>query len=323
MNRPISLEQFAYYLQQTPGIGPAAMRATLKRIKEKQLPPDEILNLNEKDLREKLNLKPEVITSIRHPSDRTVSLWNSLTEKGVIIRIFGFDDYPTRLINVLGNTAPPILYLLGNEKLLESRAVGFCGSRKASVIGLDVAENCGEIFAERSINVVSGYAAGVDMATHVGALRRGGSTIFVLPTGILHFRLKEPISTLLGSSSSSNALVISEFPPGMPWKPHNAMTRNRTIVGFSDAMVVIESGLRGGTFEAGKTALSLGVPLFCVEYAIPPSSASGNTYFLSHGASPVRRSANGLPNISKILESIHGSSSRSPRKECQPPLAFS
>lgn len=322
MNRSVSLEQFAYYLQQTSGIGPAAMRATLKRIKETQLTPDEILNLNEKDLREKLNLKPEVITSIRNPSARTISLWDALTEKGVIIRIFGFGGYPTRLLNVLGNTAPPILYLLGNEKLLESHAVGFCGSRKASVTGLDVAENCGEIFAERSINVISGYAAGVDMATHVGALRQGGSTIFVLPTGILQFRLKESISTLL-DSSSCNALVISEFPPGMPWKPHNAMTRNRTIVGFSDAMVVIESGLHGGTFEAGKTALSLGVPLFCVEYAIPPSSASGNTYFLSHGASPIRRSANGLPNISKILESIYDSSGRNPRKECQPPLAFS
>jgi DNA processing protein len=79
------------------------------------------------------------------------------------------------------------------------------------------------------------------------------------------------------------------------------MTRNRTICGLSNALVVIESGLEGGTFEAGKTALDLGEPLFCVEYAEPSPSAAGNPYFLAHGALSVKRSRSGQPNLARVL----------------------
>lgn len=284
--------------------------------------PDEILDLDEVTLRAKFGLKSETVSAIRHPTSRTLSLWDSLVENDITIRVIGFDGYPARLLTVLRNTAPPILYLVGNEKLFESHSVGFCGSRKASDKGIEVAESCGEILAQQSINIVSGYAAGVDTATHIGALRAGGSTIVVLPDGILHFRLKEQISELLAGSDLSKILVVSEFPPGIPWKAHNAMTRNRTIVGFSDAMVVIESGLEGGTFEAGNTALSLGVPLFCIEYAAPPSSAPGNAYFLSHGAVAIRRSSDGLPNVSKILASIYDSQNPTRGNSRQPGFTF-
>ena len=167
-------------------------------------------------------------------------------ERDITIRLLGFKGFPLRLETVLGNTAPPIIYLLGNEKLFESRSIGFCGSRKASEKGLEVAKTCGQILAEQSINIVSGYAAGVDMATHVEAISAGGSTIIVFPNGILHFHLKEQISELLACSDLLKILVVSEFPPGIPWKAHNAMIRNRTIVGLADAMIVIESGLEGG-----------------------------------------------------------------------------
>jgi DNA protecting protein DprA len=300
-----SFEQIAFFLQQVRGVGSATIRSILRRIKTEGLTPDEILDLNENSLRAKFGLNSEAVSAIKNPSSSTLLSWDSLMERGVIIRLLGFKGYPSRLETVLGKTAPPIIYLLGNEKLFESRSIGFCGSRKASEKGLEVAKTCGQILAEQSINIVSGYAAGVDMATHVEAIKSGGSTIIVLPNGILHFHLKEQISTLLGNDDFLRILVVSEFPPGMPWKAHNAMIRNRTIVGLADAMIVIESGLEGGTFEAGNAALLLGVPLFCIEYATPPSSAPGNAYFLSHGAIAIRRNSNGLPNVNKVLATTY------------------
>ena len=167
------------------------------------------------------------------------------------------------------------------------------------------------MLAKESINVISGYAHGIDLAAHKGALEAGGSTTFVLAEGILNFRVKEQIQSALGNDSFAHALIISEFPPGLTWKAHNAMTRNRTICGLSDALVVIESGLEGGTFEAGKTALDLKVPLFCVEYAEPSPSAAGNPYFLQHGAMSLKRARNGQPNLSKILAVVNGSATAS------------
>lgn len=324
MIRPlVSLEQFAFYLQHSPGVGPATMRSILARLEKQDLTFQEFLDLDEDILRTKFGLKPEGLSAIRNPSSSILSLWNSLENSEVSIRVLGSKSYPQKLLSVLGKTAPPILYFLGNEKLLGIPSVGFCGSRKASPVGIDVAERCGAILSEESIAVVSGYAAGVDMATHIGAVRAGGSTIIVLPNGISHFSLKAEILALLKDVDLSSILVVSEFPPKLPWKAHNAMTRNRTIVGLSDAMVVIESGLTGGTFEAGNVAISLKVPLFCIEYAVPPSTAPGNAYFLNRGAIAIRRGSNGLPNLGKILDSISNTSERRKIVEFQPDLLFS
>jgi predicted Rossmann fold nucleotide-binding protein DprA/Smf involved in DNA uptake len=142
------------------------------------------------------------------------------------------------------------------------------------------------------------------MTTHSGALEVGGTTTIVLAEGILHFRLKEKDLPWLGDDPMSRILVISQFPPRVPWKAHNAMARNRTICALSDALVVIESGLQGGTFDAGNTALNLSVPLFCVEYAQPSESAEGNQYFLKHGAVPLRRLPDRRPNLAKLIATI-------------------
>ena len=132
----------------------------------------------------------------------------------------------------------------------------------------------------------------------------------MLAEGILHFRLKEKDLPWLGDDPMSRILVISEFPLRLPWKAHNAMTRNRTICALSDALVVIESGMEGGTFAAGNAALNLSVPLFCVKYAQPTESASGNAYFLTHGAIPLQRSPEGQPNVTKLIATISGRAAR-------------
>jgi predicted Rossmann fold nucleotide-binding protein DprA/Smf involved in DNA uptake len=113
--------------------------------------------------------------------------------------------------------------------------------------------------------------------------------------------LKPTLRPHLSGASTGRYLAVSEFPPALAWKAHNAMTRNRTICGLSNALLVIESGTEGGTFEAGNTALKLGEPLFCVEYANPPPSAAGNPILLSMGAHPLKRGRSGQPNLNRLL----------------------
>jgi predicted Rossmann fold nucleotide-binding protein DprA/Smf involved in DNA uptake len=122
--------------------------------------------------------------------------------------------------------------------------------------------------------------------------------------GILHFQAKKELRDNLGDDPMSRVLVVSEFPPRLRWKAHNAMTRNRTICGLADALVVVESGTEGGTFEAGKTALSLNEPLFCVDYATPVPSAEGNRYFLENGAGSLKPTKSGRPNLDELLATV-------------------
>ena len=158
------------------------------------------------------------------------------------------ERYPKQLIETLRDNAPPILSYKGNLNLLASRSVGFCGSRKASERGLETARDCAEQIASTDIAIVSGNAAGVDTAAHFTALNSNGSTIIVLPEGILRFRIRSDLRKVW---DWSRVLVISEFEPGITWNSGNAMQRNLTIIGLSDVMIVVEAGEEGGAMGCG------------------------------------------------------------------------
>ena len=305
-----SIETLAFFLQQAPGVGTVGLRNIFRKLSHEDLDPRNLLSLADWKIQAKLDLEPESIAALRSPSDHSLETWNNLERNGVTVLVRGFCGYPKRLNDVLGDSAPPILYVSGNRQLLDKPSAGFCGSRLASSQGIGIARQTARLLAQESIDVVSGYAKGVDIATHSGALEAGGTTTIVLAEGILHFRLKEKELPWLGDDPMSRILVISEFAPRLPWKAHNAMTRNRTICALSDALVVIESGMEGGTFDAGNAALKLGVPLFCVKYAQPLESALGNAYFLEHGAIPLQRSPDGYPNVATLIRTVRNKSAR-------------
>jgi DNA processing protein len=149
--------------------------------------------------------------------------------------------------------------------------------------------------------VVSGNAAGVDETAHRAALDADGHTALVLPEGILRFRPRSSIGEML---AGDNAVIVSEFSPKLPWSVQNAMQRNRTICGLVHALIVIEAGTSGGTWEAGQAALSLGVPLFVLDYADPAPSGKGNPLLLRKGGRPLPCRPGESPDLTLLLHSL-------------------
>jgi adenine-specific DNA methylase len=180
-------------------------------------------------------------------------------------------------------------------------AVSFAGSRKSSPKGLTIATEAARELAEQGANIVSGYANGVDLATHRAALEAGGATTLVLAEGLFRFRKKKELGEAL---ERGRYLILSEFPPDLRWLGRHAMQRNRTICGLSRALVVVESGMDGGTFAAAETAQELGLPLFVVDFANPPASAEGNAYFLQRGAVALRSNGNGRASLGALLQTV-------------------
>jgi DNA processing protein len=133
-------------------------------------------------------------------------------------------------------------------------------------------------------------------------LEAGGTTSFILPDGILQFKVKNATAEFL---EDDNCLVLSEFPPNLPWIARNAMKRNRTILALTSAMILVEAAEDGGTFEAGKEALRLGRPLYVVEYDVMPTNAKGNTYFLRKGARSIRGDFEGEPNLIELIDEVN------------------
>jgi DNA protecting protein DprA len=283
------------------GVGPKTLSGLVDRLVEQGVPIAELARLSPAELVRHYGLRQDVAEAIPAAHQRAEQVTEELAQHGVQILIRGIEPYPVNLFEVLGKEAPPVLFARGNISILSKRAVGFCGARNASEKGVRVAGDSARLLAARGVNIVSGYAKGVDLAAHEAALGAGGVTTIVLAEGILHFRAKREVRDLL---SDENHLVISEFSPRLPWAVHNAMQRNRTICGLSDAFIVVESGMKGGTFAAAETALTLKRRLFVADYAQPSESAAGNKHFISRGAIPLRGNESGQPNLRRVYEAL-------------------
>lgn len=281
------------------GIGDVSIKKAIAYIEENKITWEELC-LSKEILCDKLRFREELVNNIQNAYESARNLYEELMQSNVTILIENDIRYPQQLKKSLGKKCPPILFAKGNIDLLNNSAVGFCGSRKVSSKGITITENCALQLAEKNVTVVSGYAAGTDIAAHRSALANNGSTVFVLAEGILRMSDKDNISALL---NSENHVFVSQFSPKATWNAGNAMKRNGVIIGLSKAMILVESGNQGGTFAAGKEALQVGCPLFVIEFKNPEVSAEANDYFISMGGRPIR-GRNLIPNLNEVFSVI-------------------
>lgn len=265
-------------LLETPSIGPVTVKSVLDLANQYQMELAEVLE--EPAILQKVLTKAQ-INALLPNQNSVLQVWERLQQQNVSLLPISEESYPERLRVLLGKKAPPLLTVLGNPRLLHKPSVGFCGSRKATDKGLATALDCAEQLGSKGVNIVSGYAAGVDMMTHRAALECGGTTTLVLAEGIFNFKVKRELKRLL---DWEKVAVVSEFLPGLAWSVRNAMQRNCTICALSGAMVLIEAGSTGGSIEAGRASLKMGIPLFAAVYEGMPETATGNQELLGQGA---------------------------------------
>lgn len=185
--------------------------------------------------------------------------------------------FPCRLKTKSG---APLLWVAGQVESLGAPSFGLCGSRNASERGIARAEQFGELAAELGARVITGAARGVDTAATRAALDADGTVVNVLAEGIQTTGARRFVSAV----ASGKVTVVSEFRPAAHWTVGQAMQRNATICALSTAMFVIEAGESGGTLNAGRTALKLGVPLFAIRYK---DECAGNEILIREGATPL------------------------------------
>jgi DNA processing protein len=284
-------------LLDAPGVGPSRVRKLLKRW---QLVRENGSLLDDSLLRETLTASQ--VAALPTSRERVKRHWDELAKKNVQAVSILDPAYPDALKQILGENAPVLLLCIGNLELLRKTSVGFCGSREATEKGMATARDSADLLARQGINIVSGFAAGVDMNAHRAALAAGGTTTVVLAEGILRFRVKKEIRE---EWDEQRTLVVSEFGPNLPWSVNHAMQRNRTICGLSRAMILIEARATGGSIQAGRDCLKLGLPLFAAVYEGMPESATGNEELLRQGAKRLMKSrSTNRPNVRPVLEAI-------------------
>jgi len=161
-----------------------------------------------------------------------------------------FDDCYPKYLRLI-HDHPPILTIIGDEKLLEKKLISIVGARNCSFNGSCTAKKIALEFGDNSFTTISGLAKGIDSAVHEASILSG--TIAVIAGGINNLYPKE--NHKLYQQISEYGLIISEMPFNTPAKSNYFIRRNRIISGLSPALIVVEAGIRSGSLTTAKFAL--------------------------------------------------------------------
>ena len=258
----IERDYFWFRLFRARGIGPKSLISIAKILEKEDCQP-EMLPRSQSDLSTQFPRLSKILNGkiLAADSDKVYTEYEQLKTQGVEFIYPRHPDFPPNLLEIA-----PMLFIKGQRNLLTSDGVAIVGSRNVSDTGIRVARKLASELANAGLNVVSGYATGVDSEAHLGALAAEGTTTMVLPYGIKELRQK---SAFREFDWQRDVLVVSQFDPDVKWLARNAMIRNKLVCGLSKAVVVIESGLErdaqgkmSGTFNTAQTALSMNLPLF-------------------------------------------------------------
>jgi DNA processing protein len=277
---PIAETELARWiaLSRVPGLG----CVNFKKLAEYFDDPTEAFSAPAEALAKIQGLDPDVIDGLRHFSAWAEMEAEVCRAEKAAIKIVRFTDpiYPTRLRLIAD--PPPLLYVKGEIRNQDERAVAVVGSRSASDYGRRVARDLCRGLASLGFTVVSGMARGIDGAAHEAALNAGGRTLAVLGSGV--DRAYPPEHDQLYQRISESGAVLSEFPLGTGPVAFNFPVRNRLISGLSVGVVVVEATEKSGSLITASLALEQGREVFAVPGEAGASRSRGTHQLIRQGA---------------------------------------
>jgi DNA processing protein len=210
---------------------------------------------------------------------------------GAVMLCWGTAEYPAALMDL--PDAPPVLWALGDIRLLARPMVSLVGARNASSLGLRMARRLSETLAEAGFVITSGLARGIDAEAHSAALSLG--TVAVQAGGVDVIYPQENAD--LAEKIAQQGCRISEQPMGLQPQARHFPLRNRLISGLSRAVVVVEAASRSGSLITARTALDQGRDVLAVPGHPFDARAAGCNLLIRDGATLIR-------SASDVIEAI-------------------
>ena len=192
-------------------------------------------------------------------------------------------------------SAPKILFVKGNIKLLQTPQLAMVGSRNPTPAGRENAYRFANFLAKTGFTITSGMALGIDAAAHYGALAATENTIAVIGTGI--DRIYPARNQKLAYEISNKGAIISEFPLGTHAIAMNFPRRNRIISGLSSGVLIVEATLKSGSLITANYANEQNREVFAIPGSIHNPLARGSHALIRQGAKLVE-------NAHDILEEL-------------------
>ena len=229
-------------LEKIPGVGPKLASVILKK---------EYFDIAEKELR--------------------------FLEKKEVTPLFFLDDnYPRRLKHF--DDAPVTMYYKGTADLNHPRIVAIVGTRKPSKMSTMMCEELVEDLKAYNVLVVSGLAYGIDATAHKKCLNLDMDTVGVLGHGLN--KIYPAQHRQLAEKMLHQGGLLTEFTSNMGPDAGHFPMRNRIVAGMCDALVVVETGKKGGSMITAQYGNEYSKDVFAIPGRINDVHAEGCNHLI-------------------------------------------
>jgi len=310
---------FQLTLLQVPGIGRKtallALRASLPEHPAETL--ESLLALLETIKTTYPRVRVPSLTQLATAREDADKIWRNSERLGIRISGFHEPDFPECLRQI--PDPPMVLHVKGNLACLNTGLkIAIVGTREPSEFGLTQAERWGGLAASRSAAVVSGLAHGCDTAGQRGCLDQGGVAIGVLAHGL--DMIYPAASRQLGEQIlAGHGALVSEYPAGTPPGRNLFVDRDRLQSGLSAGVIIIETGLTGGTMHTARFAREQGRKLAALAHPAELAASDksqGNQRLIRDGDVTALKSDE---DVFRFIDGLQGNPAARPVEKPAPP----
>ena len=209
-------------------------------------------------------------------------------EKNNITALFYLDkEYPKRLTHC--EDSPVLLYFKGKANLNSEKIISIVGTREATDYGR---QQCEKLIAELAVYnpiIVSGLAYGIDICAHKAAMDQNLTTVCGLAHGL--DKIYPAIHRQTAEKMLDNGGWLSDFTSKVIPDRENFPRRNRVVAGMSDATIVVESKISGGSLITADIANSYNRDVFAFPGRVNDECSKGCNNLIKQNKAALIQSA--------------------------------
>ena len=188
-------------------------------------------------------------------------------------------DYPKRLLNCYDS--PTLLFYKGTADLNASKVLAIVGTRSNTDYGKLFTEKLVKDLSDQNILIISGLAHGIDAIAHKCSLKNNLPTVGVVGHGLDKVYPSEN-TNLAKDMVKDGGGLLTEFFSGTKPDKHNFPLRNRVVAGLSDATVVVDTNIQGGSMITAKLADAYNRDVFAVPGRTTDKVSSGCNHLIKY-----------------------------------------
>lgn len=255
----------------------------IQKLLEKYKTPEQIWNCKKQELLQIEQIGEQTANEIlKEEYRKNLDKYQKYMEQNQI-KLISIQDknYPQKLKNIYDK--PIVLYVKGNEKILNEFSLAIIGCRENTKYGEIVTKQIASSLAEKNIITISGLARGIDSISQQETVERKGKTIAVLGNGLDTIYPSEN-KQLAQKIIENGGAIISEYIMGTKIEKMNFPARNRIISALSDGVIVVEAKKKSGTMITVDFALEQGKNVFAIPGNILSPNSEGTNELIKQGA---------------------------------------